>query len=124
MLRGYSSLRIIPLVFSFAFVLESSFSQSKYSNDPSVLKDPTGYKVRSGDQISLIFCVYGASFLNGVFCAFSERSIETHPIEASQELVLISRLVRNESDDALLCSWILREMRLLSFLAGHQIHQI
>lgn len=51
--RGYSFLRIIPLVFSFAFVLESSFSQSKYSNDPSVLRDPTGYKVRSGDQISL-----------------------------------------------------------------------
>ena len=41
---------------AFAFVVflpPLAFSQSKYSNDPSVLRDPTGYKLRSGDQISL-----------------------------------------------------------------------
>ena len=29
------------------------FSQSKYSNDPSILRDPTGYKLRSGDTLTL-----------------------------------------------------------------------
>ena len=29
------------------------FSQSKYSNDPSILRDPTGYKLRSGDTLTI-----------------------------------------------------------------------
>ena len=53
MLKEHLFLKIIWLIIFAAFSWELSFSQSKYSNDPSILRDPTGYKVRSGDQISL-----------------------------------------------------------------------
>ena len=53
MLKEHLFLKIIWLIILIAFSWKSSFSQSKYSNDPSVLRDPTGYKVRSGDQIAL-----------------------------------------------------------------------
>ena len=38
----------------FAISFLSVFGQSKYSNDPSIRRDPTGYKLRAGDVVSII----------------------------------------------------------------------
>ena len=40
------------LLLIFLFNLET-FSQSKYTKDPSVRRDPTGYKLRAGDTLSI-----------------------------------------------------------------------
>lgn len=38
---------------SFCFFVSPLHAQSKYINDASILKDPTGYKLRSGDRIRI-----------------------------------------------------------------------
>ncbi|MBT3638444.1 MAG: hypothetical protein HN531_16050 [Opitutae bacterium] len=49
-----------PLVFhAICFLVMSSvchhlLAQQKYTSDPSIMKDPTGYKLRSGDRIRII----------------------------------------------------------------------
>lgn len=37
----------------FCYVTSPLHAQSKYNNDASILKDPTGYKLRSGDRIRI-----------------------------------------------------------------------
>ena len=48
----------VPLCFSLIILLSyfcfpKSYSQRKYNSDPSILKDPTGYKIRAGDRVKL-----------------------------------------------------------------------
>jgi polysaccharide export outer membrane protein len=38
---------------SLCHFLSPLYAQSKYNSDPSILKDPTGYKLRSGDRIRI-----------------------------------------------------------------------
>ena len=40
-------------ILSLCHVSNSLYAQSKYNSDPSILKDPTGYKLRSGDRIRI-----------------------------------------------------------------------
>ena len=35
------------------FILNPRLGQNKYNNDPSILKDPTGYKLRIGDSLRI-----------------------------------------------------------------------
>lgn len=52
MFYNFSFLKTIFLILSVVLGFLAN-SQSKYSNDPSVLRDPTGYKLRFGDKISI-----------------------------------------------------------------------
>ena len=52
MFYSFLFLNIIAVAYVWA-LCPLAFTQSKYSNDPSVLRDPTGYKLRSGDQVSI-----------------------------------------------------------------------
>ena len=40
-------------ILSLCHVSSSLYAQSKYNSDPSILKDPTGYKLRTGDRIRI-----------------------------------------------------------------------
>jgi hypothetical protein len=43
--------RVVCLFFFICIFHCLNFAQSRYSNDPSVRRDPTGYKLRSGDNL-------------------------------------------------------------------------
>jgi len=41
------------LFLNFVFILNPLAGQNKYNNDPSIIKDPTGYKLRIGDSLRI-----------------------------------------------------------------------
>ena len=45
--------KTIYMVFVINFINIFLCAQSKYSTDPSIMKDPSGYKLRTGDRISI-----------------------------------------------------------------------
>ena len=49
----YNRLSFLALLISFYYSGNFSNAQSRFNSDPSILKDPMGYKLRSGDRISV-----------------------------------------------------------------------
>ena len=52
-LKGIFVFRLLCLLV-LSFVAHPLPAQQKYTLDPSIMKDPTGYKLRSGDQIRIM----------------------------------------------------------------------
>ena len=52
-LKGIFVFRLLCLL-ALSFVAHPLSAQQKYTLDPSIMKDPTGYKLRSGDQIRIM----------------------------------------------------------------------
>ena len=49
-----SSVRLILVALHFvSFSVNDLISQNKYNSDPSIIKDPTGYKIRAGDKLRI-----------------------------------------------------------------------
>lgn len=52
-MRSTQCIAKLVCILIFIFNIPTSYSQRKYNNDASVIKDPTGYKLRVGDRVKI-----------------------------------------------------------------------